>query len=189
MKATHKGHCQVCDHVQMLPGGRLAKHGYTKRWGFFSGTCFGSGNLPFEQDKTLIDHAIDRAISRRHAIQHEINVLKETISTKAWMYLYFLSKGKIAGYYRWQQVELQEVRDQWGVDIRYMDPADKEEVSLRTIAGLPFEAKSDAKVAAGHFNGKYVINLEKQLENIGDYIKWQQSRIANWIEKPLIPRE
>jgi hypothetical protein len=34
-----------------LPGGLLATHGYTVRFGFFSGVCDGSNQLPFEQSK------------------------------------------------------------------------------------------------------------------------------------------
>jgi len=53
--ATHDGHCQVCGSRQRLPQGKLAKHGYTHAVGFFSGTCYGSEALPFEQDKSLVD--------------------------------------------------------------------------------------------------------------------------------------
>ena len=39
----------------MLPNGRLAKHGYTVEYGWgFSGTCIGSGELPFEVSKDFI---------------------------------------------------------------------------------------------------------------------------------------
>ena len=41
MKATHDGECQLCGRMQKLPDGRLAKHGYTTRWGFFQGVCPG----------------------------------------------------------------------------------------------------------------------------------------------------
>jgi hypothetical protein len=49
-KATHIGTCQLCGCTQMLPNGRLAKHGYQVHsgWGFV-GTCRGSHEVPFEQ--------------------------------------------------------------------------------------------------------------------------------------------
>jgi hypothetical protein len=54
-KATHIGTCQLCGCTQMLPNGRLAKHGYTVEYGWgFSGTCIGSGELPFEVSKDFI---------------------------------------------------------------------------------------------------------------------------------------
>ena len=49
MKAKHIGTCQICGSAQKLPGGRLASHGYTVRWGFFSGICAGTNHLPLEE--------------------------------------------------------------------------------------------------------------------------------------------
>lgn len=54
-KATHIGTCQLCGCTQMLPNGRLAKHGYSVDYGYgFVGTCIGSGELPFEVSKDFI---------------------------------------------------------------------------------------------------------------------------------------
>jgi hypothetical protein len=54
-KATHIGTCQLCGCTQMLPSGRLAKHGYSVDYGYgFVGTCIGSGELPFEVSKDFI---------------------------------------------------------------------------------------------------------------------------------------
>lgn len=51
-RATHQGTCQCCLRLQALPLGKLSKHGYCVAFrgqgGFFSGTCRGSGELPFE---------------------------------------------------------------------------------------------------------------------------------------------
>lgn len=49
-KHTHRGHCQACAaHQAVSVGGQLiAKHGYTTRWGYFAGTCSGSGRQPLE---------------------------------------------------------------------------------------------------------------------------------------------
>lgn len=48
---THKGHCQLCDRLQAVNNktGLLAKHGYTKQWSYFSGTCPGSDHRPYEK--------------------------------------------------------------------------------------------------------------------------------------------
>ena len=52
-KATHNGTCQACGRTQAVKAnGRLAKHGYTVDWGYFSGTCTGS-------DKAPLEHATD----------------------------------------------------------------------------------------------------------------------------------
>tara|TARA_R110000868_G_scaffold19939_6_gene85041 strand:- start:2688 stop:3326 length:639 start_codon:yes stop_codon:yes gene_type:complete len=53
--ATHSGTCQACgrQHAVNVKTGKLAKHGYTVDWGFFNGTCQGSGHLPLQQDIKL----------------------------------------------------------------------------------------------------------------------------------------
>jgi len=58
--ATHYGTCQACMRQQKAPGGVLAKHGYVvAKYGFFVGTCPGSGQLPFE---VSCDYIISRII-------------------------------------------------------------------------------------------------------------------------------
>ena len=59
MKSTHIGTCQLCNAVQKLPGGRLASHGYTIRWGFFAGVCSGSHQLPLEESCDYLRHVRD----------------------------------------------------------------------------------------------------------------------------------
>lgn len=59
MGATHKGTCQVCGKVQRLPNGRLAEHGYTV-FGCYNHVCPGSGQLPLEQDRTILDSVIEK---------------------------------------------------------------------------------------------------------------------------------
>ena len=61
-KATHNGTCQACGRSQAVrANGRLAKHGYTVDYGYFSGTCSGSDKAPLEQ-KTDWNIEVVRAI-------------------------------------------------------------------------------------------------------------------------------
>lgn len=55
--ATHNGTCQVCGRFHAVRPGRgvIAKHGYTRPHGFFQGTCAGSGELPLEKDRSVLD--------------------------------------------------------------------------------------------------------------------------------------
>ena len=69
MKAKHIGTCQICNAAQKLPGNRLASHGYTVRWGFFSGVCSGSNQLPLEQ-------SCDYLRNVRDAVQASIDSCK-----------------------------------------------------------------------------------------------------------------
>jgi len=62
-KATHNGTCQACGRSQAVTArGTLAKHGYTVDYGYFSGTCSGSGKKPLEQETA---HNIDVVASIR----------------------------------------------------------------------------------------------------------------------------
>ena len=60
MAHTHTGTCQICERRQAVnvKTGRIAKHGYTVDWGFFSGTCPGSDHLPYEKSCDLIPAVI-----------------------------------------------------------------------------------------------------------------------------------
>jgi len=51
MKATHNGTCQICGNEQAVnaKSGKISKHGYTVEWGYFEGTCPGSGELPLQK--------------------------------------------------------------------------------------------------------------------------------------------
>lgn len=53
-KSKYIGTCQLCQSSQKLPGGRVATHGYTVEWGFFLGTCRGSGELPLNESFALL---------------------------------------------------------------------------------------------------------------------------------------
>ena len=86
MKATHKGECQLCGRTQLLPSGQLSKHGYTTRWGFFSGVCSGAHHLPFELSCDLIDGALESVRNTLGRLNEEIAELKQpAVSTAVQM--------------------------------------------------------------------------------------------------------
>lgn len=58
-KGQYRGHCQVCGRIQVvLPGSRIAKHGYTVPSGYFRGICQGSGELPLQVSRVVTDAII-----------------------------------------------------------------------------------------------------------------------------------
>lgn len=67
-KATHNGTCQLCGRVHAYNESRgLAKHGYTVEWGYFSGTCHGSGRQPLEIDRSVLDSTLQAWAERAAA--------------------------------------------------------------------------------------------------------------------------
>ncbi len=71
---THRGTCQACGSVQAVDNvsGLLAKHGYTVNWGYFNGTCQGSGRKPAEHDVTLTHTVI--AFCTETAASHDDSI-------------------------------------------------------------------------------------------------------------------
>jgi len=59
--SKQKGHCQACLRVQAVNDktGRMSLHGYqVAGFGYFSGTCNGSKELPLEKDTTILDQEV-----------------------------------------------------------------------------------------------------------------------------------
>tara|TARA_R110000751_G_scaffold129601_1_gene231618 strand:+ start:191 stop:805 length:615 start_codon:yes stop_codon:yes gene_type:complete len=61
MAHSHKGTCQLCGRIHAVNNktGEIAKHGYTVDYGFFNGTCGGSGFLPLQKDREELDLQIN----------------------------------------------------------------------------------------------------------------------------------
>lgn len=83
--ATHRGECPYCGNVQMLPGGRLADHGFNLHWGFRNGTCPGSREKPFELSKDFTEETVKKLRNTIKMHQDKIaagdlNVPQETVN-------------------------------------------------------------------------------------------------------------
>lgn len=115
MKATHKGNCQVCNKLHKLPDGVLSAHGYTVEsrgfGGWFSGTCHGSHNLPFQRDRKLVDLSILKAREEITGITGTIEKQKSTPADSAKAWRQHRVRGHIS-YDIWVQVELVATHEQ-----------------------------------------------------------------------------
>jgi hypothetical protein len=205
IKATHKGECQICGHVQKLPGGNLSKHGYTKRWGFFSGVCHGAGYLPFEVSKDQIAGAVVAVESKIAAVESEIadleNILSAVNSGDEAMANEYVGNSR----YCWEKVrvinfKVQEYpasgsceafvtykadsqiirKDGYGENAKYFQPRDINAYS--ECFNL-----SSVRHWVHFLNCKYAKHLRSQNSARRDWVKWQQDRLANWAPKPLTP--
>ena len=60
--ATHRGCCQICgkSHKVNVKTGLLAEHGYTIDFGYFSGSCAGSHQLPINVSVDFLKSELDR---------------------------------------------------------------------------------------------------------------------------------
>lgn len=174
--ALYSGDCQCCGSQQKLPNGRLAKHGYTTRWGFFAGVCPGSGYRPVQLSFDRIERYIQDAEARIQVIEgNRKELLKPATEPRAWFHLYI--GGRVG--YQWTMVELM---DQGGVVTGYITPKGK----VQPMPSGFYDCKNSLE-AATRLNSQRAKSLLKDIEKLKEYIKWQQQRLAEWTVRPVVP--
>ncbi len=178
MKSEYKGTCQCCGSVQKLPGNTLAKHGYTVKWGFFSGICSGTTKMPYEKDCSLIKQYIASAEAKRDSlIEFRDRLLKSATEPKAWFreYVRNLEKGRSG--YKWRYTDLVETE----LGFCYINAEEK-------VTRLPAHKPVDTLLEmATLLNTQYAKDIALNIQNIAEYISWQQKRLTNWKETDLLP--
>lgn len=208
-KATHYGECQICGSRQLLPDGVLSKHGYTVKWGFFSGVCHGSGYLPFEQSKDQIAAAVaavETTIAEVEVTIAQLEDINSEVNGKhtAWSNIYH--RG---GHYAWEQVEVVEFagtkyesgstnycasikRKLTEEDKRYRLPRTRVDGDS-VVESINAYDKSWHLASVRHWvhflNCKYADSLRKGNDSRRAWVAWQGKRVAEWSVKPLTPRK
>ena len=199
-QATHRGTCQICGSFQLLPEGVLSKHGYTVKWGFFSGVCSGSGRLPFEQSTDAIEAQVTAVKAQIVATKAEIAKIEDLADpvndgSSVWAHVY-------AGYgYQWVKSRLVDLSAKvhetfksstcsylllapirGDRDLRHLSPAKIEayDDGLR-LHTLPEWARFQ--------NRKYAEAVLKKSNSQRDqWLSWQFERLLKWAPAPLTPR-
>lgn len=182
-KATHKGTCQVCGCVQKLPGGVLAKHGYTTKWGFFSGVCTGSGYRPFETHTDRVRGAIDAAKARAAVLTTQADKVRaEKNPDDCWVNAYSTNGGRGAyGFIRTRIGYPSEGATRFL--LHYWHPGDDKPARWQQIG---CGTKTLAQAVAWS-NGRYADSLVNLTKQISAFVSWQTDRLKGWTPKPLIP--
>jgi len=190
VKATHRGHCQVCNRVQKVPNKLMAKHGYAVLAGYFEGVCYGSGHFPLELSKTMVIRSIAVTEDRIKEFEHAVQLWSvPATEPKAWFFEYVLSKSRyIPSGYHWRIVELQREEKTFQDNYKYNEDTfigyDGKKESLRKY-GINGDTLLNI---ADQLNKKYVdLYLRKGIADMQSYIKNQRHRIEVWHERPLIP--
>lgn len=194
-KATHSGECQICGRKQKLPGGRLSKHGYTKRWGFFEGTCPGAEELPFEQSKDLIEPIVVSTESRLASLRTESKSLKAgTLAdgNVALVHHYFGGRTE-RGHYEWIETEIFAEFVKWSDGISeggsegYCRFSYKAEDKDHRI-DVDYQCGHSLDAARRYLNTRYAeYELDRRANELQSYVDWQRGRLANWAPKELTP--
>ena len=200
-KATHFGECQICGSAQLLPNGLLSKHGYTVKWGFFSGVCAGAGHLPFEQSKDQIAgviQSVEQTIATVEAQIAELENLDSETNGKltAWRSVYHRNGDT------WEQVEVVDFNSStYGNFTSYrastkraLLPGDRHYEPGKTVVERieAYDAAwklSSVRHWVRFLNCKRAAALRRENEQRRSWIDWQNTRCAGWTVKPLRSRE
>jgi hypothetical protein len=185
-KATHNGTCQICGASQKLPGGRLSQHGYTTKWGFFSGVCTGAHGLPFEQSTDLIERAIKNVEGWHADVELEIAELA-TATDFVWLNVHANHTSS------WVRVALADLTTR-----PHSNPKLTEVVYIAEGARRPIEVAvlhPASEYAPGTTlrdgltkrNALYAAHLARVQQARVDYIAWQKARVASWKPSELTP--
>jgi hypothetical protein len=198
-RATHKGQCQCCGAMQMLPAGVLAKHGYNVKWGFFSGVCQGSGSRPFETHTDLIERFITAAQDRREeaiAFQAECNAMPPEGTTYAWVEVFRTGNKYIGNHRHWMRMGItftpriytmeKDGFDYSKLSMTYEHPDNHEVKRIEDYAGKIEGLNPLLYIQA--LNQKRAAAIQQEIDELDRYIAWQKSRLANWKEEPLTER-
>ena len=178
-KATHFGTCQWCGAQQKLPAGKMAKHGYTVRNGWFQGVCPGSGTAPFEQSCALVARSIAWARERRNQVMQNISaaLALDPMGCEGWRHTYHpeLYTRLVGSAYLWE----------FG---RYEAKCDSEYLHCFVVGDKRYPTHTGQlshKVQEG--NRAYTAHLQRQVAEIEAYVIRQQQRVNAWTLQPLAP--
>jgi hypothetical protein len=177
-KATNMGTCQCCGRVHKLPDGLIAKHGYTIQGSCFQGECEGTGQLPFELNKDLVDGYVNRVDLSILGYRRKIEEAMAQTDNKV---VYDLG---MQGVQHWVECEVVPIPD--------TSPC---KYTLRRLDGEPvpwlfeqlrFAGSSPEKVAKSVRVG-WLGYLDNQILRANMYINWQRKRLETWKVMPLLP--
>jgi hypothetical protein len=204
-KSTHQGHCQVCGRPQMLPGGKLSKHGYTKRWGFFSGVCSGADHLPFEQDISLIEGMIKWSTKESASLVTRAEQLEQPATEAVGVCHVYMSHRDAPQVIRWGRSEYEWVqgaivKKDMGHGLKWAVQVDSGRFKGLEFGigdpGFQWDAVNKCSIeitplmVASHHNADYAKrSVRPKAEQLAKYADWQRKRIEGWVPHPekLIP--
>jgi hypothetical protein len=173
------GTCQWCGSPQKLPGGVLAKHGYTVHNGWFQGTCLGSGTSPYEESCALIAQSITWARARRAQVVSGIDGVRalDPSGNEGWEHLYHpeLSSRTRGCVYLWEFGRY-EAKGEGAYFHDFVVGEKRHTTNPDRLA---------SKVSQG--NQAYIVHLQHQIVEIDAYVAHQQRRLEAWTPKPLTP--
>ena len=173
MKATHKGHCQVCGAQQKLPNGVLSQHGYTVDWGFFNGVCQGAKHLPYEQSCDLVKESIEWAEAALASTIEEAAEIRALDDSHVWV-----EERTNTGYGCFtKELRLVEVTKVEYSRVFWIGADGKERNTTTYTDG--------EQTPEQYVNELHAKRFDRKVAGIKKYIEGQKVRVAEWKLSPL----
>lgn len=206
MKATHFGTCQICNRKMKAPNGVLSNHGYTVENGYFSGSCHGSHELPFEVDREVLGQVIQEfsdyiEANRKHMI--DVDEDKTPYLVPLWVQKDYNLFGYTRPKQRWvNYTSVKEVPYEWDTDRNYyvftIDSKELGELFLYNMNDnykyddngmIEFTDKIDNVFDRNTNIGKerYRLKLSYAIHNDERTLKSLQTKYDEWTPKELDP--
>lgn len=189
-KATHDGNCQICGRHQKLPGGVLAKHGYTVRFSYFEGTCPGSNELPYEQSCELLPPMIENVTQQIADVNARADAIQAT-TDKVHVQEYVPATWETRrSSYTNRVLELNELTHVDRLRVRWFGLKGKEQEASIYNDKTPYPATDAQKLAAAisYLNGVAAQRVRARVKQLEQYREWAKERVAKWKLTPLSPR-
>jgi hypothetical protein len=160
----------------------LAKHGYTTRWGFFSGTCPGSDHQPYELSCDLLPHRLEWTRNSIAALTPRIESLRQpatSTSVPNWVTKDYRTGRTLSVTAEIRRNDSGHLTIFLGEGLGYLNPYQRFYASMS-------EVKSELDLASllRKVQANLLANEQKQLQ---EYARWLEVRIAEWKIRPLTP--
>lgn len=179
-KATHRGTCQVCGRLQKLPQGVLSQHGYTKKWGFFQGTCPGAHYRPFEIAFDRVQDSIDRTNAQIQNLYSLVTTLKGPIDS---------NEAPFHKYDKWLGGYTESIvivsRENGVIKLTEKNhPTDK---PATFWWGNTYGCFGTVEEAIRKLRDQRITRIENDIKRRDEYVKWQERRVREWKPETLTP--
>jgi hypothetical protein len=184
--ATHYGECQLCGHVQKLPGGGLLSlHGYEVRWNSFQGTCPGSRHLPYEQATNLLAGEIERQRAVIARLKRDVREITSPSFKDVFVEEFVPANGKQRSYYAPRRLSPAEytVKGTSRIDWMSLERGSEKSKAKNIVC---YESRSvEALIAFA--NRHEVAAIKGNIKTREEYCVWLQERIDNFMVRELRP--
>jgi hypothetical protein len=189
---THRGSCQWCGRLQAVDNksGLIAKHGYSVAdYGFFNGTCTGSGHPPLQVSCEMVKQSIVWAKGDLRRTERYAAELRADTSNVAHVSHYLPIPHDRRGRKGYQLVktEFSDEPTTLSNGLTYNKVWMSYEHAGKAVREADRSCLSSAAEGAAKYRGYRAKDQDKLASDLGRYIGEQQAVVNGWRPTALVP--